>query len=374
MRHQAFDALKGRIRKRTSEHRAAECKHEAFDQQLTHEHPPCRAEGCANRHLFLARGRTCEQHVGDVGARDEQQHGDRREQRVERGAELPHEAIDPADHVNGETRRVVVGVRFRDTPCDEIHLRRGARERHAFLELRLEHGEAALLRGIGTVQLHGLPEIRPLLGEPRRHHTDACRRCAIEDERPSDDAGIPVVVRNPHLVRHHEHGWGAGSDVGISDAAAKLRRHAEKPKRVRRHQPCRELLRAVFCRQQCVFEPAADDVFEHMTLLNVVEEFCRLKGGAAASLAAVPIADLHVRNAIDVRVRRRVEQHVLNDTENGRGAADAKRERQDRNDREAGPCDQAAKAIAHVLPDVLQHPTILDERNTPRVDLGCGEG
>ena len=72
-------------------------------------------------------------------------------------------------------------------------------------------------------------------------------------------------------------------------------------------------------------------------------------------LAAAGVANLDVRDAVDVSVGRRIEQDVLNHAEDRGGAADAERQREHRDDREAGPCDEPAQAVADVLPHVLQH-------------------
>ena len=83
------DRLDAGVREHAAERRAAERKQQALDQQLTHEQPSAGAERRADRHLLLARCGAREQHVRDVGARDEQQHAHRREQRVQRRPELP---------------------------------------------------------------------------------------------------------------------------------------------------------------------------------------------------------------------------------------------------------------------------------------------
>ena len=115
--------------KRTSNHGADQREHETLDQQLAHEQPASGSERRADRHLLFARGGTREQHVRDVGARDEEQHAHRREQRVQRRPELPHEAVDPAHHVYGEPRRVVVRVELCDPARHDVHLRGRALER-----------------------------------------------------------------------------------------------------------------------------------------------------------------------------------------------------------------------------------------------------
>ena len=94
---------------------------------------------------------------------------------------------------------------------------------------------------------------------------------------------------------------------------------------------------------------------------TVVEKLGDLEGRAAAGLAAARVADLHVGDALDVGVWRRVEQHVLNDAEDRGRAADAQGQRQDGDERESRAPDEAAEAITDVLPHVLQHVTLLDE-------------
>ena len=226
LRHEPLHALNTRVREGASQHRTAERKHEALDEKLPHEQPASCAERRADRHFLFARGGAREQHVRDVGARDEQQHPHRRKQRIQRRPELPHEAVDPAHDMHGELWWIVVWIEFGDPARDEIHLRGCPLERDPALQLGLEDDETALLRRIGTIDLHRLPQVRALLREARRHHADTRRRHAVQHERASNHPWIHAVLRDPHLVRHHEHLRRARLDVGVDDAATKLRRYA----------------------------------------------------------------------------------------------------------------------------------------------------
>ena len=275
-------------------------QHQALDEQLPNQQPAAGPERRPDGHLFLARGRAREQHVRDVGARNQQQNAHRRKKRVQRRPELANEPVNPAHDVDGELGRIVVGIDLRNPARDDVHFRGGLLERDPPLQLRLKHDVATLLRRIRTVDRHGLPEIGALLRETRRHHAHAGRWHAVDHKHPTHDARIHAVLRDPHLLRHHEYRRGTRLDIGRDEPPAELWRHAEEPERIRRHQAGSKLQCAVFRREKRVFEATADDIFEDLTLLLIVEKFRSLKCRASTRLGSAGVANLDVRNAIDV--------------------------------------------------------------------------
>ena len=279
------DGFRPAVRKQAAESGAARREQHAFDQQLADDAPSAGAEGDANRHLSLARGRSREQHVGNVAARDEEEQSDRRSQCVQRGFELADDAVDPADGVHGELLRIVVGVDLGQAVRDDVHVRGGLLERHARFEPRLEHEVAAADVGIGAIQPDGPPEVRRQLGEPPRHDADERGWSAVEDEGLSQYFRIPVVLFQPHLVGHHEDGWRARSGIGRCECATEDRRNAEKREHVGGDDAALVELGALAGRQQHILAGAADDLFEDLVLLLIVEELGNLKGAAASRLS-----------------------------------------------------------------------------------------
>ncbi len=136
---------------------------------------------------------------------------------------------------------------------------------------------------------------------------------------------------------------------------AKLRRHAEKPERVRGDEAGGKLERPVLGGQQRIFEPAADDIFENLALLPVIEKLRHLKCRATVRLAPAGVPNLDVRDPLDVRIGRRIQEDVLNDAENRRRAANTEAKREDGHQREARPGHQPAETITDVQPHVLKH-------------------
>jgi len=67
----------------------------------------------------------------------------------------------------------------------------------------------------------------------------------------------------------------------------------------------------------------------------------------------VGIADLNRHDAPSIFIGKRVQQHVLDDAENGGYRADAQREREDREQREDLVFAQAAQAEAQILYEPL---------------------
>ena len=90
----ATSALTPSAANAAADRRAEQRQHETLDQQLSHQPSAARAERAAQRDLSLPSGRAAEQHVRDVGARDEQQQPDGGGHRVERRPESADDAVD----------------------------------------------------------------------------------------------------------------------------------------------------------------------------------------------------------------------------------------------------------------------------------------
>ena len=84
---------------------ATEREDEALRQELTHDARPARANRGADRELAAPRRAAREQHVGDVGAGDEQHETDGCEQRRARGAHVAVEHRMEANACRGDYAR-----------------------------------------------------------------------------------------------------------------------------------------------------------------------------------------------------------------------------------------------------------------------------
>ena len=95
------------------------------------------------------------------------------------------------------------------------------------------------------------------------------------------------------------------------------------------------------------------DVLEHTLVVAVGE----VRRGALIhhlqvdALAAVIQAD----QPLGLGEGQRLQQHAVDDAEDGGGGADAERQRQDRDDGESGLRDEPAARVADVLPEIGEH-------------------
>ena len=91
-RAQRLDRTNGQIREQEPDGAAGQGQDDAFGEHLQDEPAAAGAESRADRDLFPADRRAHQQQVGDVRARDQDDHADGREEREQRRA-------DPGDHV-----------------------------------------------------------------------------------------------------------------------------------------------------------------------------------------------------------------------------------------------------------------------------------
>ena len=236
-----------------------------------------------------------------------------------------------ARHAGGEARphrhRVVV-------PHLELLV---DRERHPHLEVGLQEVEAA------------------------RQHPDDRERLAVDEERLADDARVAAVAALPQPVGQDDDPVPARHLLLGQEGAAHGRPHAEHREERRRDADAADLLGDSIAahRPRHRVEPVAppDDVVERPALRAPVEEVARRRRDVVVhrpALRRVHVADAH--EAIDVRERRRAEEEVVGDREDGGGRADPEGEGQHRDEREAGVPPRAAQRVADVADEVLQGP------------------
>ncbi len=112
-------------------------------------------------------------------------------------------------------------------------------------------------------------------------------------------------------------------------------------------------LGALAGRQQHILAGAADDFFEDLVLLLIVEELGHLKGAPAARLGRGHVVDLDGGDAVGVGVRKRIEHDVLNRAEDGRRGSHPQRQCQDCQKCESWTVHDASQPVTHVLPERL---------------------
>ena len=109
---------------------------------------------------------------------------------------------------------------------------------------------------------------------------------------------------------------------------------------------------------QDVLGSAADDLIEHVILFLVIQKFRHLKRRAPVGAAIVDVVNEKRDHAFGVGIGKRVEQHVLDDAEDGGGGADAESERDDGEKRERRLIAKSAQAVLEVA----------EERNHEELD------
>src|SRR5262249_60760344 len=122
--------------------------------------------------------------------RHTQQHPPRRAQGVERRPERADDAVDQADHPDGEALWIVAGIHagdaLRDDPYFSLRLLLG----DAAFQTSLQHVEALLLPRVGTIEPRRQVDVGAKLVETRRHDADERRRHAVQDEAAADRTRI----------------------------------------------------------------------------------------------------------------------------------------------------------------------------------------
>ena len=174
--------------------RSTGAQHQTLGQKLPKQPRSSRAEGGANRHLALARRRARQNQVCDVGARNEQDQGDRPRQQHERIMK-----VDPlARRADDGVKRKLVHVHRAHRDRVELALERLVcrprpqphHERHAFL----------VVAKVGSA-----PDVRWIVGrtaEPQRLRCDphdGVQRI-IDGDRLSEHVGIATQPRAPESL------------------------------------------------------------------------------------------------------------------------------------------------------------------------------
>src|SRR5262249_196185 len=214
--------------------------------------------------------------------RDQQQQTYSSGDRVERLAKLPDQAINPTDDVDTEVLGIVIGIYLRQPPGDQLYIGLRLLVSDAGLQFRLEHPVIAVGARIAALHRTDDPDVCAQLGEAWRHNPNQRRRRPVERESLAQNTWVKVEALDPQFVGHHEARRRAWPGVARRDAATELRRHAKEAERVGRDIAAIELLHPVAAVVEHVTERAADDLFEHVVLLLVIEEFRRPEESASA--------------------------------------------------------------------------------------------
>ena len=127
-RAQRLDRTDRQVRQQEPEAAAGQGEDDAFGEHLEDEAPAAGAERGADGDFLAAHRRAHQQQVGDVGARDQDDDGDGREQRQQRRPDARDDAFLQADDFSGFVR-AVLGILHRQPFGDGLHLGAGLLQR-----------------------------------------------------------------------------------------------------------------------------------------------------------------------------------------------------------------------------------------------------
>ncbi len=320
-------------------------EHEALGQELA-EHPGAAGpESGADRDLPLSRRRAREQHVGDVGAGDQEDERHRRQEHEERRPDVSdHGLLERSDgHV-----AVGAGELLLQAPGDRRHLGPREVERRPALQAR-EHPEAlpSAVGGAGSEDV-GRPELGSRRPERRevealRHDPDDRVGLAVQVHRLPEDLRVAGIAPLPEAVAQHDLVFPAGFLLFRQEDAPVERPDSQHREDVRRHPESLHALRLRAARQVRDPEVRRAHPLVGRRLPPPVEE---VRGSDGVD---PPVKD--DGEPVGVSVGKRLQEHRVDDAEDRRRGADAQRERGHRRGREPGVLPQGAKAVAKVAAD-----------------------
>ena len=213
----------------------------AFEQPITDQPPPPRAECHSHRELLLAAFRADEHEVGDVGARDQHHDADCRHEHPE---DVRHAVYDAVLQRLGDAQEVpavertgtatLVPRRHRPRPAPQVReaceIGIGLREGHAgfqpshHLVVEEDEDQAGAIERLWHQHL-GLDGHH---AEAARHDADDRQLASVAGQRPADDRGVAAEAALP-VAPPQDHRAGAiQTVVGAVEGASQHRAHAQR--------------------------------------------------------------------------------------------------------------------------------------------------
>ena len=184
------------------EHAAHRRQHDALGQQLPHDAAAAGADRGADRDLALADGRAHQQQVGDVGARDQQDEGDRAQQHPQRRSDVADDDLLHRRDAEAALAAQRVRKRLAELLRGLLQLRGGGGERDARFQAAGGQEEMALHHAV-RIDLKRQPDIRRArrrldgFGIERAQHADHFVRLAVERQLAADDRRVAAEAALP---------------------------------------------------------------------------------------------------------------------------------------------------------------------------------
>ena len=193
-------------------------------------------------------------------------------------------------------------------------------------------------------------DIRFAPAEPRRHHADDLIVLAHELNGAPDDRRIAGVVALPELVAEHDDALRLlpRRRVRRDQPAPQHRRRAPVIRRVRGDVRGDDVFRDIAVGGREVPAVLADDAFDRARLPQLIE-LRAAHPRIPEAAGRVPERELH--HPLGADVGKRIDQHAVDDAEDGARGADPEGEREDRREREARPAAELARGVAKISDD-----------------------
>ncbi len=346
--------------------RAQHREENALRQELAQQAPPRRAQGEADRDLPLPVGGPGQQEVGDVGAGDQEDEGDRPEQQHQRRPQLAHDRVE--ERLEGHALlRVRVRVALGEALREGLHLGAGAGDVHS----RLQPADHVDPRVVAPLRLAPDPVLEteerredvgglPAPVEIPRHDADHREALPAQDEGAAEDAGVAAESPLPESLAQEDDAVGARLLLLRAERPAEDRSLPERRERPRRDLPPVDALglahgvrRPAHGAEDEVLPVVAGDGLEDRALVAQVLEVRH--GEAHLRDLLRPLGEEH--EAPGLRVRQGPQQDGVHHAEDRGVGADAERERGHGDDGEAGRAPQRAHREANVPPEVVHRLT-----------------
>ena len=351
-RGRSAGGLRSPLGQRQAERASRKREQDAFGEKLAENSPLACAERGANGEFASAAGGARKQKIGDICASDQEHKRNRREKHQQDWLNVAEHVLPERNQARSDSL-VVVGKSRRQIARDFAHVRASLFDADA----GLESGDAVHAKPCTSLGQH---RIIPLSDR----HIDFGQLEALEKQievrgNDADDGVIPAVQ-----------GKALAEDVG--------RRSKLALPEARTDQRYRRSTDLVFTWRKVAPEDRVhtygrekirgDEARTHLlSLANASKaEVDAASNGhrGKTAIVSLPVAKIgigdgakfevgfafvHRDELLRMRVGQRVEEHTVDNREDGSVGADAEGQREDRDEREAGIFAQHARAIAQVL-------------------------
>ncbi len=210
------------------------------------------------------------------------------------------------------------------------------------------HEQPASVQPILRRHLERHPDLNAArVAHRRRHHAHHLVELAVQLERAADEVRIAARELLPQPVAHDGDTVRAIGRLLRPVEAAELRPHAEHAREVAQRRRDADALRLAVARQRAVADPEPGDRLERVFARGQVQHL-RYRERRVIEVERRDVLP-HDVQPVQPFHRQRPEQHRVDQAEDRRVGADAERQRDDGEDREARRRAQRAPGVSQIL-------------------------